>query len=181
MTTQRPGFLWQWDESAGPVTFRAEAWRRDRGILIRIQRLDTWETVESFLASHASYERTFGEEWMGKLQAYLKKLSSQTAKAGKPAGPADPEFEKQYPLVYALLTDDDAGDGKKRTLSKVSLWREPGGFKASITEPDRSVSCFVTSLTLQGLLGALEARLTSDEPDVWRPWSGNYGGGKKRR
>lgn len=115
-----------------------------------------------------------------KLQEYLKRMAAQTAASGKKTGPSDPAWAKRYPLLYALMTDDDAGGGKTRARSKVTLWMEPQAFKASVSEPDGSVSAYCSHPTLEGLLDALEARLTSDEPDVWVPWSGNYRKGKKR-
>lgn len=127
----------------------------------------------------AEYDRVIGKGWFMKLEAYLKKLAAQTAPVGKKGAPADPAFQARCPLLYALMTDRDAGNNRERSLSKVSIWVEPVGFKASVSLPDEALSAYVTHNALETILDALEAHLNSSAPDVWRPWGGNFK--KKKR
>lgn len=124
------------------------------------------------------------EDAMGKLEDLLRQAAEQAGTSRTPSkAPDDAKAAKKWPMVYACLTQTTLEDGSSREASKVTLFFEHGTWKGGITEPNLECSAWATASTLEGVLDALEARLTSGDPDVWKKWNwtGKKSSGKSRK
>lgn len=119
------------------------------------------------------------EERCEMVKGILARLAvSSPAKQRAKAAP-EKEATERFPNITELLSVTVLPGGEERLPSKITLMWEDGAWKAGITEPGMEASAWVTTFTLEGLLDALEARLASDDPDVWRKWASAFKGQRK--
>jgi hypothetical protein len=78
------------------------------------------------------------------------------------------ELSKRWPHVLEFLASCSWGDGTSRVTGTVMLLTEGGRWKAWAHDRDSSEGLFVSALTLEGTLDALEDILITGNGD-WRP------------
>lgn len=85
----------------------------------------------------------------------------------RPSAALDVELREEHPAVFEFLCTTEL-DGEPRETATLNIsWSPTEGFKAFMNDrASRSYVC-VTSETLAGLLGALDAKLRSEDPG-WR-------------
>jgi len=101
---------------------------------------------------------------MGK---FLKKkpVGKQYSPLGVPA--AESRFAADYPCLYEYLTVSQWEDKSPRLTSTLLLFVDEGRWKVCFTDKDADRYVFLTGLTVEGILNALEAGLKDDQLD-WR-------------
>lgn len=114
-------------------------------------------------------------------------ISRSLAKA-KTVGPmaacADLKLAKEQPALFEFLTCTKNDDGSSRRVSTITLYFDNGQFKAFLNDKDSQKSLCVVAPTVQGLLIALEASVTSDEPqwrDLPQPGAPKRPGGSQKK
>ena len=75
----------------------------------------------------------------------------------------------KYPSLWHFLADDQWDDGSVRVSGTVTLLVEAGRIKAALNDRDGSRSAFISSDSLETLLGAVDTALEKDRVE-WRPW-----------
>lgn len=109
----------------------------------------------------------------------VRRSASSVPARGEPGGVVhDDVAVKRYPTLCEFLATTVWPDGAPRTTGSISLFFEDSLFKACLNDRDASLSAFVSSPTLAGVLDKLEAGLVADKLD-WRAWKGK-GVAKKR-
>lgn len=121
--------------------------------------------------------------WEETLMSFLEKSRPKTVERGMSVRPADDDFKRRYPALHEYLTADAYPDGSPRKTSTVNVFVDQDGWKASLKDRDRELILFVTDRSFLGLLEALEAMVTSDNPawrdDRWKDQKGQQKNGKK--
>lgn len=84
--------------------------------------------------------------------------------------PDDPTIERQCPLLWGLLTQDEWKGGGKRELPTLKIERTGGGYVVQLQDHATRQAVHAVSRTLQGLWRALEACLR-DPNTVWRDFA----------
>jgi hypothetical protein len=156
------------------ATWRAAARLRARGGGSR-----AWaERIEMCWASDvpAPYVlETFGEDiHMG----LLDDVFGNVRKSGGDRAADDPALSKLFPSLAEMMMATPTKDGKRRTVSTVTLVCEDGVWKAGLRDRDHAVSLWVSGDGLQGALGALEKALT-ERPVAWRKTPEAYNRARK--
>jgi hypothetical protein len=84
-----------------------------------------------------------------------------------------------FPLLVEFLSSTSTGEGGSRVPGTLQLTSSQGKWKAKLKEPNEKLYCFVTGLTLDDALEALNAGLGEANGLDWRDdtWESN---GKKK-
>lgn len=91
----------------------------------------------------------------------------------------DPEFEKQYPSLFAFLFDDRWDDGEPRETGTLFLFRgESGAWGGCVNDRDYGRVGFVHGSSFKGLLKTLDKKIGEDTMD-WR--KDKKAAGKRRK
>lgn len=86
---------------------------------------------------------------------------------GTESAPADQEFAKKYPTLFAFLSDARWSSGEARETGSVLIFCQDGQFKAMVKDKDSGYIAFVTKGTFKTLLEAIERGLVEEKLD-WR-------------
>lgn len=81
--------------------------------------------------------------------------------------PDDDQVEKQYPLLWGLITQDSYRDGTVRVLPTIKVERIPGGYRVTLQDHASHLQIAAMSCTLDGIARALESAMRQPEPE-WR-------------
>lgn len=111
----------------------------------------------------------------------LVRRSASSHQRGAAGGSVnDPAALKRWPDLCEFLSAVVWPDGAPRQPGSLSVFVEDGRFKAALHDRDQSLSAYLTSDALLGLLDGLEKHLKADDLD-WRPWreKGGLTGRKK--
>lgn len=119
-------------------------------------------------------KRHLGKVDVGALVAFKKQAEAAAAKRQRPGGAAewqgDPEFSDKYPNTWTLfaasLVDLDCDPG-----TTMSVWVNGDGWFCCFSPRWTGLKTFQRSDTFMGLIGALEAFLSDEDPD-WRTEDG---------
>lgn len=84
-----------------------------------------------------------------------------------PTACGDAVFAKAYPAVLEFMSCTRMEDGSDRKGSTITIMFDRGQFRAFLNDRHTGYSLSVVSTSFSGLLKALEASVTSDDPD-WR-------------
>lgn len=106
--------------------------------------------------------------YIGGLVMAIKRVKIEgTSPGAKTSGFDDPGFAKKFPLLYEQLTETTFEGGEARITSSIILFAEEGALKACLSERNDHCSLWATANTLDGVMKALEAALTTGNPQ-WR-------------
>lgn len=83
----------------------------------------------------------------------------------------DLEFEKRYPELYCLMTMR-VWQGKKRIVTKVSIFTNRGVLKVSLACPSEGRIAYLPISDFDDLFGCIETALSSGGID-WQPLKNN--------
>jgi hypothetical protein len=97
---------------------------------------------------------------------FKKPTAFEPPKKGKKGETFVPDI-KGAPTVACFLGSDAWPDGDLRERATLIVFVEDGAFKVCLSEKNLNATLWATSATWEGLLEALEDRLTADAPD-WR-------------
>ncbi len=90
----------------------------------------------------------------------------------------DSLLPRRAPTLYQFLTDDKWDDGSQREPGTLLLFADAGRFKACLNDRDSGRSVFVSAVSLEGILEALEEGLAGDSLE-WREKKGPAGKGRR--
>lgn len=107
------------------------------------------------------------ERWYDEMDARFRRNGSSDNGTGTAAPPADSEFEKRYPTLWAFLTDSKWSTGEARETGSILIFTQEGQWKAMVKDKDSGYIAFVTKNTFKSLLEALERGLVEEKLD-WR-------------
>lgn len=79
----------------------------------------------------------------------------------------DAAFQKQFPILYEMMTATPTIEGKRRKVCTLTIVCEDGMAKAGLKDRDRDLSLWVSAQSLGGVFTALEEALTA-RPVAWR-------------
>lgn len=82
--------------------------------------------------------------------------------------------QKDYPNIFAFLTETKYDDGKPRMTGSFSVWTQQGVLKASINDRDTSNVCYVEAPSLQELIALIEQAICNDGTE-WKISRSTYG------
>jgi hypothetical protein len=163
--------------------FRIYATRGMRYVLYRAANLKRpWQCVRDTVPTAFWDAATYAAR-EDHAMAFLRKLSRPAQGALDKPDPVDQDMAAHFPALHEHLTRSRDDEGKPRQTCSLTLYGQPGGFRAFLNDRDSGGSLGVVADSVTGLLRALEAELESDAPNwYWRQGSdGQPGrGGKKR-
>lgn len=146
-------------------------------VLAMYDRIFDRPTYYHLGAAEIPYE-SMTPRYIGERLMAIKRVKIEgTATTGKGGGFDDPGFAKKFPLLYEQLTETSFEGGEARITSSIILFAEEGSLKACLSERNDHCSLWATANTLEGVMKALEAALTTGNPQ-WRKQK--PGGGKKK-
>lgn len=79
----------------------------------------------------------------------------------------DEDFQKQYPILFILMTSTEPEAGKPRQVCTMTIVCEDGVVKAGLRERDRALSLWTSCASLGGVFAALE-EACNEKPSRWR-------------
>lgn len=147
----------------------------------RHRRIESWDRVEPcgliVLWSYFSDDEVlFGVFGMSRIQ---EALGGAKKSATDPAA-ADPQFAATYPTLSDFMISHEVIDGRPRQTSTMIVVCEEGLWKLGLRERDRNVSLWVSGVTMEDAMLALEAAL--NEPVVaWRRSPADKGYNQNRK
>lgn len=102
----------------------------------------------------------------------LEKLVAQRIKSGKEAFKPDSLSSGEYPLLVELMTAVAYPDGSVRQTATVTVFADPGGWKACLSDRDTGLTLWATAGTIESVWASLEERLSVPDPDWKQPRPG---------
>jgi hypothetical protein len=99
------------------------------------------------------------------------KRPDAAAGPGGPAPETDPRFVKDYPTLWAYLTDEKWEDGKARERATLTVVVEGGLFRGSVNDRALKRSFWRSGESVKALLDSFEKALAGPGPD-WRAFKG---------
>lgn len=163
-------------DQSGPVVYYRDV--RSTHSVLRGQCSETGKDLVRVCVRclpHQTISEILGEVFMGKL---LKNALARQAKLTSGGTAKDADFQKRFPLLYEYLTTAEI-DGVARPLSKISVFTDGGLWKGALNDAGTNATMWVTAESFDGVLIALEASASSDEPN-WRPWTSDWKARPKR-
>lgn len=118
-----------------------------------------------YMAPFSHYEYSH----IGLEKVLMKKPVRDAQSSGKQLPISDQRFRESYPTIVEYLTTLKYDDGSSRVPSALSLFIDDGVLKAALNDKDCKRSLYASGDTLEDVLDALEAALSSAEP-AWRTW-----------
>jgi len=97
----------------------------------------------------------------------LKRAEQVTNRKVDAVHAIDPEFEREYPTVYAFVMQDRYEDGGYRQTATLLFFLDQGGLKVCLNDRDGARCLFRTGGSITGCIAALEEALTNDTAD-WK-------------
>lgn len=107
----------------------------------------------------------------------LEEPSQEGGKGKKGKDNVDKEFQKKYPWVWEYLSAAAYKSGKPRQTATLTLFCDGGVWSCALTDREEDRTCWCSGLTLEGLLEALEQRVT--DAGSWRQRKAGGRGGKR--
>jgi len=104
------------------------------------------------------------------VMGFIQRSLAKAKNVGPTAACADVQLAKQFPALFEFMTCVKHEDGSSRKVSTVTLYFDQGQFKAFLNDKDSLKSLCVVGPTLASIWIALEASITSDDPQ-WRDLS----------
>jgi hypothetical protein len=98
---------------------------------------------------------------------YTRRRSSNGAVPASNGTTTPDSMQLQYPALVEELTLTEWAPDENRVTSTLLLFVEDGLWKACLHDRDSQKSCFVSGLSLSGLLASVEQGLREDDLD-WR-------------
>jgi hypothetical protein len=120
----------------------------------RVVPLDLWDALDA-------------EQKRRMVMSFFKKPPAIAKSKDGGADPDDPKYAKRYPTLWEYLSKGHWPDGEVRKRSSLVVFAEDGKLKGCLSERESELSLWASGSTLEGLLEALEARLTEPDPE-WR-------------
>jgi len=90
----------------------------------------------------------------------------------------DTLLPRRSPTLFQFLTDDHWDDGSPREPGTLLLFADGGRFKACLNDRDSGSSVFVSGVSLEAILEALEEGLAGDSLE-WRAKKPQGGRGRR--
>jgi hypothetical protein len=130
-------------------------------------------------ASHSGHQGKGGRRAPREIDmaSFVRPSGSSGASEADGVSAAAQEFGVEYPALWEHLSLRSWDDGSPRETSTLSVFLGAQGLQAALNDRDGGRVAFVTAVSLQGLLGALEAGIRSDTLD----WRRSYQAGKGKR
>lgn len=92
----------------------------------------------------------------------------------------DTVFAKRHPELWSHLADEQYEDGSPRERSTLMVFVEDGLVKLCLNDRDQNRTAWISALTLQEAMGALEKGLAGGRLD-WRVKRPQGGSGRSRK
>lgn len=144
----------------------------------KARQLREWEQADSELL-HIEARALFGEE--SYLQEYMAMgiftdILGGSAKKAARVELEDEDFEKRFPVLFALMAINKDDEGKDRIPCTITIVCEDGQAKCGINERNHNLSLWISAGSIGGVFAALEEAM-GQRPVPWRKVA--WKGGKK--
>jgi hypothetical protein len=119
---------------------------------------------------YCSLQAIFDEDDLLERYLYMsifEDVFGQTGKVDKDRVLDDGAFQKQFPILYEMMTGTPSIEGKRRRVCTLTLVCEDGMAKGGLKDRDRDLSLWVSAQSLGEVFTALEEALTA-RPVAWR-------------
>lgn len=127
----------------------------------------TWSPVHRMIVRRKFDREAHDSLFMEMKMKFIKASLARAAGMGPDAPPRDPDFANQHPALCEFMTLTRVDAKTVRKTATLNVFFEQGVFKAFLNDRETRKSLCVVSDTFLGLLVALEASITSDDPG-WR-------------